>query len=1121
MWEESQEWNKARGNRLRTMLVDQFETIPDARLVLSALLVAEPEQPLEWVKKAIVAVRSQRHRKHKLEALAKLLPRDGGVPATGIELQQNADQIENTETSPAGPKLRNWLNGGGKDRDSISLKWQNRLAWLCGLERDAFLEKISASMEAAEIPTSKPTPSKAEAWTAGLLATELMFPKIGRSPVNAKRFYEGWPATPSELAADCDFRRTFQSKDNLLTYAALTKKIVSALKDAAAKRRIPVFLFTGPGGAGKTTVLERIGFDLTQIQDFKVGVLRIRKWKRRIDAKDILCSDCNKAFKGGNFKVVALFLDEAAAQSDGIKSLIELAHRQHFKICLFLADQTNKRGSLPKDVDEFTLGRLGDDEINELLNRLEKFDCLGVLQEKTREERLDLFRSERRCDKQLLVVLREITSGKRFDTIIFEEWEQIPSDRGKDLYLFAAILHSVGAYLPEEAARRAFRCLKEPLVWHPIRNACREIVCPSHSFEHGIGTVLKARHPIIAEALVHARFLERHIVEDANDFAEIAEEVLNALDAMRNEQNKRSVYSLVRQLVLSKAFADCLAAATDIKRLCEAMSCFDEVWEGQHNNFFIQAYHAWKKHGAPTLADALLEEAVVLGRGGVACLGWCVGHFADRLIQTKSPEQIVRGIQHLHRLMADYEMGKTPNWLPRKISALYDAAGDKDLAIQIFEDQFSKASDEDSSGRGHNGIALSQLFERRYLEKDDPQDLKRAAQIVKDLLEDERIRGSHGALVARYAQLVQVAEYQEHIDDLNSAIEVVEKVLATLKNQTEGDPATAAMALSHLFEQRFLEKHNPQDLKRAAQIVIDLLEDERVRGRHGDLVARYAQLVQVAEYQEHIDDLNSAIEVVEKVLATLKNQTEGDPATAAMALSHLFEQRFLEKHNPQDLKRAAQIVIDLLEDERVRGRHGDLVARYAQLVQVAEYQEHIDDLNSAIEVVEKVLATMKNQTEGDPATAAMALSHLFEQRFLEKHNPQDLKRAAQIVIDLLEDERVRGRHGDLVARYAQLVQVAEYQEHIDDLNSAIEVVEKVLATLKNQTEGDPATAAVALSHLFEQRFLEKRDERDLLSAQSTLREFHHDLRVRGQLKLLVERFPELAQKDSVNELPSE
>jgi hypothetical protein len=60
--------------------------------------------------------------------------------------------------------------------------------------------------------------------------------------------------------------------------------------------------------------------------------------------------------------------------------------------------------------DSFDIRYLGKREINALINNLEKYNCLGILKDKPREEQVKAFNET--AGKQLLVALHEATSAK-------------------------------------------------------------------------------------------------------------------------------------------------------------------------------------------------------------------------------------------------------------------------------------------------------------------------------------------------------------------------------------------------------------------------------------------------------------------------------------------------------------------------------------------------------------------------------------------------------------------------------------------------------------------------------------------------------------------------------------
>ena len=76
---------------------------------------------------------------------------------------------------------------------------------------------------------------------------------------NADRFYDGFPPTLEDLNADFDIQRDAYTKKN-----GIKQKLEEQLKKGDNYSKI--FLIKGVGGAGKTSLLRRIAFDLSRIK---------------------------------------------------------------------------------------------------------------------------------------------------------------------------------------------------------------------------------------------------------------------------------------------------------------------------------------------------------------------------------------------------------------------------------------------------------------------------------------------------------------------------------------------------------------------------------------------------------------------------------------------------------------------------------------------------------------------------------------------------------------------------------------------------------------------------------------------------------------------------------------
>jgi hypothetical protein len=154
---------------------------------------------------------------------------------------------------------------------------------------------------------------------------------------------------------------------------------------------------------------------------------------------------------------IYIFVDNATVQARELSEFLANATRGHLKITLVSTarvnewEDTSEEFSYPSE-SRFELGLLSSEEIDRVLESLEKTGNLGALMGLNYQQRV---RSrETLAQKQLLVALREATEGNDFDSIILDEFDRIPSDEGKSAYLAVSSLHWLGIPIRVELLRR-------------------------------------------------------------------------------------------------------------------------------------------------------------------------------------------------------------------------------------------------------------------------------------------------------------------------------------------------------------------------------------------------------------------------------------------------------------------------------------------------------------------------------------------------------------------------------------------------------------------------------------------------------------------------------------------
>ncbi|MCO5216698.1 MAG: hypothetical protein M9953_02915 [Thermomicrobiales bacterium] len=278
--------------------------------------------------------------------------------------------------------------------------------------------------------------------------------------------------------------------------------IADSLRDVALDDgRVDVSLIHAEAGSGKTTLLRRVAASLSLEWDQVVLAL---KPFGEIDLLSV------ERLAGVTGRRVFVIVDDAANYSREITEVAKAANRAKSRVTLLLAERTNEWREATYDFDvlvdrEYELAPLSYKEIGRILDELEKHDALGMLSGWDRADQVAAF--TQRADKQLLVALKEATAGKRFDDIITDEYENIPTSEGQRAYLLVASLHRFGIYT---RAGLLHRCLDIPisrlgdLVLEPT-----EKIIVSRTPLNGEDAYYATRHPLIAEILV-----DRKLVSD-------------------------------------------------------------------------------------------------------------------------------------------------------------------------------------------------------------------------------------------------------------------------------------------------------------------------------------------------------------------------------------------------------------------------------------------------------------------------------------------------------------------------------------------------------------------------------------------------------------------------------
>ena len=244
-----------------------------------------------------------------------------------------------------------------------------------------------------------------------------------RTPPSAV-FFEGAEPSWDDIGKNIDAQRE------------VTPGFLKALKHAA--EGICSFIVVGHAGSGKSTLLRRLAFELVR-QGLTVY---FSKSSSKIEKKPVV----NLITALGD-RHIFIFVDDAIIHLEAVEEIAkELPAVAH--VTFVLADRPHViyprlralRALKPTILD---MPYLNQHDCERIIEKLEEFGLLGELRNKPKEEQLRAFLV--RSQKQLLVAMKEATSGKGFDVILANEFQSLSGENARLSYTITCLAYMHGA----------------------------------------------------------------------------------------------------------------------------------------------------------------------------------------------------------------------------------------------------------------------------------------------------------------------------------------------------------------------------------------------------------------------------------------------------------------------------------------------------------------------------------------------------------------------------------------------------------------------------------------------------------------------------------------------------
>lgn len=226
---------------------------------------------------------------------------------------------------------------------------------------------------------------------------------------------------------------------------AVVREFEEGLKKAIDEASPQVVAITGTAGVGKSTTLMRLALEYqangkdVRIVAFETGA-SLGALRRQISLKqpDVLVIDDVDVLG----ESTSAFLTDVVEQNQDTRLILGLRSTRYEN--LGLEDWLRDHGV---EFHQTTVPNLEDQDINLILDALEKANRLGRLKGMGLEERRHMLRNE--CGRQLLVAMIQATSGERFEEKVDSECRELGGNLGL-VYAIAALATGFRTYVTRD-----------------------------------------------------------------------------------------------------------------------------------------------------------------------------------------------------------------------------------------------------------------------------------------------------------------------------------------------------------------------------------------------------------------------------------------------------------------------------------------------------------------------------------------------------------------------------------------------------------------------------------------------------------------------------------------------
>lgn len=321
------------------------------------------------------------------------------------------------------------------------------------------------------------------------LAKNYFFPKseIDKNILKNLNFYKGSYPNWSDIKYDLDAPRD------------LMEDILFNFQNWYSNPKFGFWLITGRAGDGKSTLLKRLALEITnRVGD---GLLFAKS------VADFSATEIIQLSEKLNAPIV-IVVDNTTDRITKINKFISEIRATKCKILIIGASRNSDWHANINDFffkpTEYNLSKLTDNEINCILDKLERNQSLHKLERLSKSQRFDAFKEK--ADRELIVAMRETTMALNFEEIIANEYTSIRGDMAKNVYLHLCFINQFRYKMPLSLLLRVLEVDINDLS-DQVFKYTKDIIF-SDDEESSCDILLSARHAVIAEIVSKLYFTD-------------------------------------------------------------------------------------------------------------------------------------------------------------------------------------------------------------------------------------------------------------------------------------------------------------------------------------------------------------------------------------------------------------------------------------------------------------------------------------------------------------------------------------------------------------------------------------------------------------------------------------